>query len=48
MGSIGFKKITKLTAEEQAEHESINVVRIAKAKSAAGQRKVAAPAIFSA
>ena len=40
-GSIGFKKISELTADKKAEHELINIVRIAKAKIAAVRRKIA-------
>ena len=43
-GSIGFKKISELTADEKAEYDLMNVVRIAKAKLAAVQRKNSAPA----
>ena len=42
--TIGFKKMSKLTANGKALHEFINVMHIAKAKLAVVQRKNADPA----
>ena len=39
-GSIGFKKISELAADEKCGHELINADRIAKAKLAVVQRKI--------
>ena len=39
-GSIIFKKISELPAEEKCEHECINAVRSAKAELAVVQRKI--------
>ena len=39
-GSIGFKKISELTADEKCENELINAVRMVKAKLAVVQRKI--------